>query len=199
MFFSPTQALTKYGYPVGPMALLDEVGVDVAASVGRNLAGDLGIRVGNANPEVISEVLSRGWLGRKAGKGVYVYPKTGKKSLNPEFQELVESVRKKSGKPSSGLTTAEDIQMRMVTRFVNEAALCLQDGIIANPVTGDIGAVFGIGFPPFRGGPFRLADSLGAQKLVDTMLRYRDALGPQFEPAPILKEYAKANKKFHSS
>lgn len=148
---------------------------------------------------MINEVLSKGWLGRKAGKGVYIYPKSGKKSLNPEFQQLVEDVRKKQGKPSSGLTTTEDIQLRMVSRFVNEAALCLQDGIIANPVVGDIGAVFGIGFPPFRGGPFRLLDSYGAQKFVDVMLRYRDALGPQFEPAPILKDYAKTNKKFHSS
>jgi enoyl-CoA hydratase/long-chain 3-hydroxyacyl-CoA dehydrogenase len=157
------------------------------------------VRVGNANPEVINEVLQKGWLGRKAGKGVYVYPKTGKKSLNTDFTELVERVRKSSGKPSSGLTAPEDIQMRMVSRFVNEAALCLQDGIIATPVVGDIGAVFGIGFPPFRGGPFRLVDSMGAQKLLDTMQRYRDVFGARFEPAPILKDYAKANKKFHSS
>lgn len=64
--------------------------------------------------------------------------------------------------------------------------------------TSDIGAVFGIGFPPFRGGPFRYIDALGAQKVVDVMNRYRDVLGEQFEPAPILKDYAKGNKKFHS-
>ncbi len=61
----------------------------------------------------------------------------------------------------------------------------------------DIGAVFGIGFPPFRGGPFRMIDAFGVQKLVDVMSKYRDELGPQFAPAPILVDYAKANKKFH--
>ena len=62
----------------------------------------------------------------------------------------------------------------------------------------DIGAVFGIGFPPFRGGPFRLVDAMGAQKFVDLMSKYRDELGAQFQPAPILLDYAKANKKFHN-
>jgi enoyl-CoA hydratase/long-chain 3-hydroxyacyl-CoA dehydrogenase len=61
----------------------------------------------------------------------------------------------------------------------------------------DIGAVFGIGFAPFRGGPFRFADAYGASKLVDVMRRYRDALGPQFEPCALLLDHAKANKKFH--
>lgn len=63
---------------------------------------------------------------------------------------------------------------------------------------GDIGSVFGIGFPPFQGGPFRLLDTHGLQKFLDRMYRYRDAKGPQFEPAQILKDYAKANKKFHN-
>ena len=65
--------------------------------------------------------------------------------------------------------------------------------------SGDIGAVFGIGFPPFIGGPFRLLDTVGAQGFVDRMYRYRDAKGPQFEPAQILKDYAASGKKFHSS
>jgi enoyl-CoA hydratase/long-chain 3-hydroxyacyl-CoA dehydrogenase len=65
------------------------------------------------------------------------------------------------------------------------------------PFSGDIGAVFGVGFPPFMGGPFRLLDTIGTQKFVDRMYRYRDLKGPQFEPAQILKDYAKENKKFH--
>ena len=62
----------------------------------------------------------------------------------------------------------------------------------------DLGSIFGIGFPPFRGGPFRLVDSMGSSAFVSMMLKYRDALGAQFTPAPILVDYAKTNKKFHA-
>ena len=87
----------------------------------------------------------------------------------------------------------------MISRFVNEAAFSLQDGIIRAPADGDIGAVFGIGFPPFLGGPFRMLDIQGTKQFVDKMLKYRDLKGPQFEPAQILKDYAASGKKFHSS
>jgi 3-hydroxyacyl-CoA dehydrogenase len=93
---------------------------------------------------------------------------------------------------------AEDIQARLIFRFINEAAFCLQDGIIRAPADGDIGAVFGIGFPPFIGGPFRMLDNVGTQNVVDRMLKLRDSKGPQFEPAQILKDYAASGKKFHS-
>ncbi|EGD74991.1 trifunctional enzyme subunit alpha [Salpingoeca rosetta] len=191
------RAMVKYGYPVGPMTLVDEVGIDTAASVGKTLQGDLGERIGTADPELLEKVVAKGFLGRKTGKGLHIFPPRGKKTVNPEVVEMIEEQRKLRGKPSSGLTSVEDIQMRLVSRFVNETALCLQHDIIGSPVVGDIGAVFGIGFPPFRGGPFRLVDAFGADKFVDMMLRYRDALGPQFEPAQILKDYAKQNRKFH--
>ena len=93
--------------------------------------------------------------------------------------------------------TAEEMQFRLISRFVNEAAFCLQDGIIRAPADGDIGAVFGIGFPPFLGGPFRMLDIQGTKQFVDKMLKFRDAKGPQFEPAQILKDYAASGKKFH--
>eukprot|EP01147_Barroeca_monosierra_P007356 gene7356-504_t len=192
------QALVKYGFPVGPMTLVDEVGIDTAASVGRTLREDLGNRIGTADPELLEKVVQKGFLGRKSGKGLHIFPKgKGKKTVNPEVEDMISEHRKKLNKPSSGLTSTEDIQMRMVTRFVNETALCLQHEIIASPVVGDIGAVFGIGFPPFRGGPFRLLDAYGVTKFVDKMMHYRDVLGPQFEPADILKDYAKTNRKFH--
>ena len=88
--------------------------------------------------------------------------------------------------------------MRAISRFVNESAYCVQDGVLRSPMDGDIGAVFGIGFPPFLGGPFRMLDIQGVTKFVDRMLRYRDEMGPQFEPCQLLKDHAKTNKKFHS-
>ena len=78
----------------------------------------------------------------------------------------------------------------------NEAAYCLQDGVIENPTAGDIASVFGIGFPPFHGGPFRMVDTMGAQNVVDEMLKFQERLGDQFAPAQILLDYAKSGKKF---
>jgi len=191
------KALKSYGFPVGPLSLVDEVGVEVAASVAKNLKGDLGVRVGASDPKLLDEVVASGMLGRKAEKGMFLYP-GGKssKEVNPAMEALIQKYR--SGRNQQVLTI-EDIQFRMVSRFVNEAALCLQNEIIATPTVGDIGAVFGIGFPPFRGGPFRLVDAYGAQKFVDAMNKYRAQLGEQFAPAQILVDYAKAGKKFHSS
>jgi len=85
-----------------------------------------------------------------------------------------------------------------LNRFVNEAAKCLEDEIIENPVVGDIGLVFGTGFAPFRGGPFRYLDQVGVRKYVDLMNGFADKYGPQFEPCQLLKDYAATDKKFHS-
>ena len=115
------------------MALVDEVGISVAASVGKNLKGDLGVRVSSADPKFMEEILARGYQGRKNGKGMYLYPPKGKKSVNPDVEELLNKCR--AGRPAR-LVSNEDIPLRMVSRFVNEAALCLQHGIIANPTVG---------------------------------------------------------------
>jgi enoyl-CoA hydratase/long-chain 3-hydroxyacyl-CoA dehydrogenase len=81
--------------------------------------------------------------------------------------------------------------------LVNEAAKCLEDDIIENPVAGDIGLVFGIGFAPFKGGPFRYLDAVGVSSYVDRMNGFADTLGEQFEPCQLLKDYATSGKKFH--
>jgi enoyl-CoA hydratase/long-chain 3-hydroxyacyl-CoA dehydrogenase len=86
----------------------------------------------------------------------------------------------------------------MLFRFVNEAAKCLEDEIIGDPVVGDIGLVFGTGFAPFRGGPFRYIDQVGVDKSVRTMNELAEKYGPQFEPCQLLKDYAASGKKFHN-
>lgn len=191
------KALKDFGMPVGPITLADEVGIDVSCHVGKFMgSADLGVRMAGGKPEMMQMMVDKGFLGRKSGKGFYMYPKDAKKGapkqINPEvaavLNELV-TVKKD--------VSVEDIQMRCISRFVNEAAYCVQDGIVRSFEDADIGAVFGIGFPPFMGGPFRMLDSYGVTKFVDLMYRYRDEMGEQFEPCQLLKDYAATNKKFY--
>ena len=194
------KALKDFGMPVGPITLCDEVGIDVSSHVGAFMQkSDLGDRMLGGRPEVMQQMLDKGFLGRKAGKGFYLYPSDAKKNaerqLNPDVVNMLAEIRKSH--PGKDISV-EDMQMRAISRFVNEAAFCLQDGVIRAPADGDIGAVFGIGFPPFMGGPFRMLDLKGTQQFVDRMYRYRDAHGPQFEPCQLLKDMATSGKKFHN-
>ncbi|NXW10702.1 ECHA enzyme, partial [Fregetta grallaria] len=187
---------TAFGFPVGAATLIDEVGVDVAAHVAEDLGKAFGERFGGGNVELFKLMVQKGFLGRKAGKGFYVYQEGVKnRSVNSGMDEILARF-KVPAKPE--VCTDEDIQMRLVTRFVNEAAMCLQEGILSNPVEGDIGAVFGLGFPPCLGGPFRYADSYGAKQLVDKLRKYEAVYGSQFTPCQLLLDYANSpSKKFH--
>uniref|UniRef100_A0AAY4DFC1 enoyl-CoA hydratase n=1 Tax=Denticeps clupeoides TaxID=299321 RepID=A0AAY4DFC1_9TELE len=190
-------ALTKgLGFPVGGAALADEVGIDVAAHVAEDLGKALGSRFGGGNVEVLKTMVQKGYKGRKSGKGCYVYEKKSKdKKVNPGVEEILKAYQLK---PAPSVSGDEDVQYRLLSRFVNESVLCLQEGILPDPVQGDIGAVFGLGFPPCLGGPFRFVDSFGADKLVQKMHRYEEVYGNQFSPCQLLLDHAKdSNKRFH--
>merc|ERR1712183_285033 len=184
------------GFPVGIATLIDEVGIDVAAHAAEDLGNAYGERFGGGNPEVLKGLVEAGMMGRKTKKGLFVYADGSKD--RPINQEGMNIVKKFATVAPAATGSDEDIVLRMVTRFANEAVASHQDGVLATPLEGDIGAVFGLGFPPFSGGPFRYIDTMGAQKFVDHMRRFEQSYGVAFTPCQMLVDMGKSGKKFYN-
>jgi 3-hydroxyacyl-CoA dehydrogenase/enoyl-CoA hydratase/3-hydroxybutyryl-CoA epimerase len=185
------QALAQFGFPVGPFTLLDEIGLDVGSKVGPSLYQAFGERMKPAG--VADQLLADGRHGRKSKKGFYLYE--GVKKGEKRVDKTVYGILGASGDKS---VDAKEIVERCVLMMVNEAALCWDEGAIRGPRDGDIGAVYGIGFPPFLGGPFRYADRLGLAELVAKLEQYRQRLGERFAPAEILLRMAGEQRTFHA-
>ncbi|HHW75983.1 MAG TPA: fatty acid oxidation complex subunit alpha FadJ [Xanthomonadaceae bacterium] len=185
------QALVRFGFPVGPFTLLDEVGIDVGSKVGPILYAAFGERMQPVG--VADKLLADGRYGRKSKKGFYRYEgvKKGEKPVDKSVYPVL-------GVTGDKAMDAQEIVERCVLPMLNEAARCRDEGVIRSPRDGDIGAVFGIGFPPFLGGPFRYADSLGIAELVAKLERYRQRLGERFQPAEILIRMASEQWSFYS-
>jgi len=186
----------KFGWPVGGATLVDEVGIDVAYKVTKYFLEVFGERISAGNPAIIQEMVDAGCLGKKSGKGIFLYGKGKSKGKGPRINPVAQQIMDKYKIEGAVTPSVEDVQWRTYLRSVNEAALCLQEEILANPVDGNIGAVFGIGHCPQRGGPFQFLDSYGHQNFVDQMNRYQEQHGFRFEPAQIVVDSAKSGESY---
>jgi len=196
------RALVAWGWPVGPLTLLDEIGIDVALHVGPVLQAALGERI--APPPAFAKLLRDDRKGRKSGRGLYLYGESLQKyRLRSPFRLHQRKVVDASVYAVLGVSSlshqisTETIQLRCSLQFLNEAVHCFGEGLLRCPRDGDIGAVFGLGFPPFLGGPFRYVDTLGVAKILAQIQTYEQRLGLRWTPAPLLVEMAKTNRKFY--
>ncbi len=183
------KALIAFGFPVGPVQLLDEVGIDVGTKILPILEQEYGMRF--AAPEAFAAVLNDNRKGRKNGRGFYRY-NSGKKRPDKSIYALLHI------QPQHRLDGAL-IAQRCMMMMLNEAARCLEEGVIRSPRDGDIGAVFGIGFPPFLGGPYRYMDSLGAANVVNTLASLMHQYGDRFAPCEALRQRAERGENFYKS
>jgi 3-hydroxyacyl-CoA dehydrogenase/enoyl-CoA hydratase/3-hydroxybutyryl-CoA epimerase len=182
------RAMTRWGFPVGPITLLDEVGLDVAVKAGAVMFEAFGDRL---KPGLsIAVLVADGRLGRKNGRGFFVYRGGKKGGVDPSVYAVL-------GLTPGAALPEDRIAERLVFAMLNEAARALEEGVVSSPRDGDIAAIFGIGYPPFRGGPFRTLDAMGARAAVETLHRLAAAHGDRFLPAASLSEQSRRGGTFH--
>ena len=179
-------AMLDFGMPMGPLRLTDEVGVDIAADVATTLAAAFPNRM--RVPAILARMIEAGMLGKKSGSGFYRYASGGEPTVNPTALAL---------RPAG--TTAADLGERLALLMVNEAAACLGESVAASAGDIDLAMVMGTGWAPFRGGPLRYADSLGAQSVFDTLSRLAETAGPHYAPCALIAELARTGGRFHEN
>lgn len=184
-------ALTGFGMPMGPLRLLDEVGLDVAGHVAEILQAAFGERMKQS--PALAAMAQTGRPGRKGGLGFYRY-EDGKEDDPDEevYAALGDAVpAERTDVPPERITD------RCVLIMVNEAARLLDDGIAASPGDVDLAMITGTGFPPFRGGLLHYADAAGLASVRARLLEFRDRFGTRFEPAPRILRYAEEGRGFY--
>lgn len=181
-------AMTKFGFPVGPVTLLDEVGLDVAQKASEVLHEAFGPRM--RPTEGIARMTTDGRLGRKNGRGFYRYEQGKKRGVDEVVYEIF-------GAASDTNVPDDDIGKRLIYAMLNEAARGLAEGVVRSPRDGDLGAIFGIGFPPFRGGPLRYVDDIGPAKAVGALDELARRYGDRFAAAPMLQQLAERGGGFY--
>ena len=183
------RALTDWGFLVGPLHRLDETGIDVVARVAHGLHAAFGSRM--TPPGALAALVADGRGGRRGGRGLFREP-LGVAKRRP----IDEGVYALLGVEPRTKLPPDEIAQRCALAMVNEAVRCLGDGLLRDASDGDVGAVFGLGFPRFRGGPFRYVDTIGAADVLRRVQGYADRFGDRWRPAPLLVQMARKGERF---
>ncbi|MEM7342637.1 MAG: 3-hydroxyacyl-CoA dehydrogenase family protein, partial [Chloroflexota bacterium] len=179
-----------FGFPMGPFTLFDVVGLDTAALCGRTMYEAFPDRV--AVLPIVPALVKQGRLGQKTGAGFYAYKnRKAKGQSDPKTMEIIEPFIRQKGD-----YTRDEITMRLMLPMLVEASRVIEVKIARNARDIDIGMIFALGFPPFKGGLLFWADTIGAPKIVE-MLKPYESLGKRMEPTSLLLEMAKDNRKFY--
>jgi 3-hydroxyacyl-CoA dehydrogenase / enoyl-CoA hydratase / 3-hydroxybutyryl-CoA epimerase len=183
------KAMTTFGMPMGPFTLMDEVGLDIGAKVTHVLYEALGERM--SPPELMTKFEHLKLLGKKGGKGFFLYDENGKKAdFNPDVSAAIQS-------PKSVISPGA-IQDRLILIMVNEAARCLEEGVIKEPSQLDLALVMGIGFPPFRGGILRYSDQIGIKIIHQKLAFLSKVAGENYVPCSLILQKVAAAENFYA-
>jgi 3-hydroxyacyl-CoA dehydrogenase/enoyl-CoA hydratase/3-hydroxybutyryl-CoA epimerase len=192
-------ALVAWGMPMGPLRLIDEIGVDITVDIADTLEKAFGRR--NHAAAVLHWLRDGKMLGRKTGSGFYKYEgkaQTPNESLVQWRTALhgdVEGAETKRALPKG----PEEITNRLMLLMVNEAARCLEEKVVATAEDADFGMMMGTGFAPFRGGPLRYADHFGLKEVVAQLDALHSKAGDKFAPCDLLRQHAEKGTKFYEN
>ncbi|PID42213.1 MAG: fatty acid oxidation complex subunit alpha FadB [Proteobacteria bacterium] len=186
--------MEKFGWPMGPAYLLDVVGMDTAIHAGEVMAEGFPDRMKNEGTTAIDVMFKADRYGQKTDKGFYLYELDKKGKQKKVKDDSVYDLLKPAVNGTKEFTDEEIIERMMIPLCI-ETVRCLEDKIVETPAEADMGLIFGIGFPPFRGGALRYVDSIGLDEFCKMAEKYAD-LGPLYQPTEGMKEMAKAGKKY---
>ncbi len=189
------EAMKDAGFPMGPFELFDLVGLDVAAKI-TNIMGDALSAERVDISDAASRIAEADLLGQKTDLGFYKYDADDDQD-DKDPEAVNEAVYHYADAPVRSTPPAGTVQDRLLLVMVNEAVRCLEDGVLRAPIDGDLGAVFGLGFPPFLGGPFRHVDTEGAGAMIRSLERLAAQYGDRFRPADRLRTHASQDTTFH--
>ncbi|MDQ6764748.1 MAG: 3-hydroxyacyl-CoA dehydrogenase NAD-binding domain-containing protein, partial [Verrucomicrobiota bacterium] len=179
-------ALLKWGMPMGPLRLIDEIGIDITVDIAETLERPFGRR--DRAPEILRKMQEAKLLGRKTGSGFYKYQ---------DRQQVDNDTIEQWRQPSGENYAAENLSDRLVFLMVNEAARCLEEKVVAKAEDADFGMMMGTGFAPFRGGPLRYADHVGLKTVVTEMDGLHSRAGEKFVPCELLRQHSQEGTKFY--
>jgi 3-hydroxyacyl-CoA dehydrogenase/enoyl-CoA hydratase/3-hydroxybutyryl-CoA epimerase/enoyl-CoA isomerase len=189
------EAMEKWGWPMGPALLLDVIGLDTGVHADGVMAAAFPERMGHEGKSAMEALVEAGRLGQKNGKGFYAWRPEKKGPPSKQADPEAVAIAYGPGGPKAELPDAEIVERTMLPMLL-ECSRCLEDRIVATPVEVDIALLYGLGFPPFRGGIFRWADAQGAAALVKAAEKHR-GLGALYAPTAQLGALAATGRGFH--